>query len=97
MSDSFTAYRDQLLSRHEIGVTDALSTVGDVVMLGGVVAAVVTRRIRVGVIGVTSGAVVAAAAHLFQPGTLREEITAILHHPLWAVRAEGDRVFGRRA
>jgi len=45
MSGSFDSYRDRLLSRHENGVTSALSTVGDVVMLGGVVAAVVTRRI----------------------------------------------------
>ncbi|MDT5185205.1 MAG: hypothetical protein QOJ20_2583 [Mycobacterium sp.] len=96
MSESFTAYRDRLLSRHENSVTNALSTAGDVVMLGGVVAAVVTRRVGVGVIGVASGAALAAAAHLFQPGTLREEITAILRHPVWAVRAEGHRIFGRR-
>jgi hypothetical protein len=96
MSESFTAYRDRLLSRHENGVTDALSTVGDVVMLGGVVAAVVTRRIRVGVIGVTSGAAVAVVAHLFQPGTVREEIAEVLRHPVWAVRADCHRVFGRR-
>lgn len=32
----------------------------------------------------------AAAAHLFRPGTLREEITAILRHPVWAVRAEAN-------
>jgi hypothetical protein len=71
MSESFDAYRDRLLSRHENGVTEALSTVGDVVMLGGVVAAVVTRRIGVGVIGVTSGAAIAVVAHLFQPGTVK--------------------------
>jgi hypothetical protein len=96
MSESFDAYRDRLLSRHENGVTDALSTVGDVLMLGGVVAAVVMRRIGVGVIGVTSGAAVAVVAHLFQPGTVREEIAEVLRHPVWAVRADFQRVFGRR-
>jgi hypothetical protein len=96
MSESFDAYRDRLLRRHENGVTDALSTVGDVVMLGGVVAAVATRRIGVGVIGVTSGAAVAVVAHLFQPGTVREEIAEVLRHPVWAVRADFQRVFGRR-
>jgi hypothetical protein len=96
MSESFDAYRDRLLSRHENGVTDALSTVGDVVMLGGVVVAVATRRRGVGVIGVTSGAAVAVVAHLFQPGTVREEIAEVLRHPVWAVRADFQRVFGRR-
>ena len=96
MSESFTAYRDRLLSRHENGVADALSTVGDAVMLGGVIAAVATRRIGVGVIGVTSGAAIAVVAHLFQPGTVREEIAEVLRHPVWAVRADIHRVFGRR-
>jgi hypothetical protein len=96
VSESFDAYRDRLLSRHENGVTDALSTVGDVVMLGGVVAAVAMRRIGVGVIGVASGAAVAVVAHLFQPGTVREEIAEVLRHPVWAVRADFQRVFGRR-
>ena len=96
MSESFDAYRDRLLSRHENGVTEALSTVGDVVMLGGVVAAVVTRRIGVGVIGVTSGAAIAVVAHLFQPRTVRDEIAEVLRHPVWAVRADFHRVFGRR-
>jgi len=96
MSEAFDAYRDRLLSRHENGITNLLSTVGDVVMLGGVVAAVVTRRIGVGVIGVTSGAAVATAAHLFQPGTVRDEVAQVLRHPLWASRAEFQRIFGRR-
>lgn len=96
MSDSYIAYRDRMLSRHENGVTSALSTVGDVVMGGGLVAAVVTRRVTVGVIGVSVGLAIAATAHLFQPGTLRAELAANLRHPVWAVRAEGRRVFGRR-
>jgi hypothetical protein len=96
MSESFDAYRDRLLSRHENSVTNALSTVGDVVMLGSVVVAVATRRVGVGVIGVASGAAVAVVAHLFQPGTVRAELTEVLRHPVWALRAEGHRIFGRR-
>jgi hypothetical protein len=96
MSEAFNAYRDRLLSRHENSVTNVLSTVGDVVMLGGVVAALFTRRIRVGVFGVASGAAIATAAHLFQPGTVREEVAQVLRHPLWASRAEFQRIFGRR-
>jgi hypothetical protein len=95
MSEAFTAYRDRLLSRHENTVTDVMSTIGDVVMLGGVVAAVITRRIGVGVVAVTSGAAVATAAHLFQPGTVRDEVAEVLRHPVWAVRADLQRIFRR--
>jgi hypothetical protein len=97
MSESFDAYRDRLLSRHQNRATNAISTVGDVVMLGGVVAAVITRRIGVGVVAVTSGAAVAVIAHLFQPGTVKEEITEVLRHPVWALRADAHRIFGSRS
>jgi hypothetical protein len=96
MKESYDAYRDRLLSRHQTRATNAISTVGDVVMLGGVVAAVITKRIGVGLVGVASGAVVAAVAHLFQPGTVKEEITEVLRHPVWAVRADAHRIFGRQ-
>ena len=96
MSESFDAYRDRLLSRHQTRATNAISTVGDIVMLGGVGAAVITRRIGVGVAGVASGAAIAVVAHLFQPGTVKEEITEVLRHPLWAMRADAQRIFGRR-
>jgi hypothetical protein len=95
MSESFDAYRDRLLSRHQTRATNALSTVGDAVMLGGVAAAVITRRFRVGVVGVTTGAAIATAAHLFQPGTVREEVTEVIRHPIWAMRADAQRIFGR--
>jgi hypothetical protein len=96
MSESYAAFRDQLLSRHENGITSVLSTVGDVVVVGGIASAVLTRRVEVGLVGATIGLAVAAAAHLFQPGTLRDELTANLRHPLWALRAEGQRVLGGR-
>jgi hypothetical protein len=97
MTESYEAYRDRFMSRHENSITSAVSTIGDVVVLGSVAAAVVTRRRRVGVIGVPAGVAVTAIAHLFQPGTLREEVVENLRHPLWANRAELQRVLGRRA
>jgi hypothetical protein len=97
MSESFDAYRDRMLSRHENTVTNVLSTIGDLVVAGGIAAAVATRQARVGVMGVSAGFAIAAIAHLFQPGTLRDEIVENLRHPLWAYRSELQRVFGRRA
>jgi hypothetical protein len=96
MSEPFVAYRDRLLSRHENGITNALSTAGDVVFLGAIAAAVVTRRVQVGVIGTTVGLAVIVGAHLFQPGTMQAEITEVMRHPIWGLRAEVQRIFGRR-
>jgi hypothetical protein len=95
MSESFSAFREELLHRHENPATSALSTVADVVLVGGLAAGVVTRRVRVGVIGFVVSALIAAAAHLFQPGTLRDEFAAVFRHPMWTARAEGQRIFGR--
>jgi hypothetical protein len=53
MSESFSAFREQYLSRHENPVNSALQTVAAVVAVGGLAAAVVTRRIRVALIGDT--------------------------------------------
>jgi hypothetical protein len=96
MGESFTAYRDRLLSRHENRTTDVLSTVGDVVFLGAIASAVATRRLQVGVIGATAGLAVIVGAHLFQPGTMRNEVTEVMRHPIWGLRAEAHRIFGRR-
>lgn len=96
MSEGFDAYRDRLLSRHENGITSALATLGDVVVVGGIASAVVTRRLWVGLIGATVGTALAVIAHLFQPGTVVDEINEVLRHPVWALRAEGQRIFGRR-
>ena len=95
MSESFSAFREQYLSRHENPVNSALHTVGDVVAVGGLAAAVVTRRIRVGVIGDTVAFAIGTVGHLFQPGTLRDDIVADFRHPIWYVRAEGQRIFAR--
>ena len=95
MKQSFGDYQSQLLRRHTNRTTSALSTVGDAVMLGGLAAGALTRRAPVAMVGVTIGFAIAATAHLFQPGTLRNEVGAVIRHPIWSVRAESNRVFGR--
>ena len=95
MSESFSAFREQYLSRHENPVNSALHTVADVVAVGGLAAGVVTRRIRVGVIGDTVAFAIGTVGHLFQPGTLRDDFVADFRHPIWSVRAEGQRIFAR--
>ena len=97
MSEQFIAYREQLLGRHQNAATSVLSTVGDVVMVGGLAAGVATRRVVVGAAGVGIGLAIAVLAHLFQPGTVRDEITAVVPHPIWAIRADVHRIFGRSA
>ena len=76
MSESFSAFREQYLRRHENPVNSALHTVADVVEVGGLAAAVVTRRIRVVVIGDTVAFAIGTVGHLFQPGTLRDDFVA---------------------
>jgi hypothetical protein len=49
----------------------------------------------VGAAGFGIGVAIAVVAHLFQPGTVRDEIAQVLRHPLWAIRAEVHRIFGR--
>ena len=95
MSESFSVFCEQYLRRHENPVNSALHTVADVVAVGGLAAGVVTRRIRVVVIGDIVGFAIGTVGHLFQPGTLRDDIVADFRHPIWYVRAEGQRIFAR--
>jgi len=95
MSESFSAYREQYLRRHENLVNNALHTVADVVDAGGLAAAIITRRARVGVIGYAVAFAIGTVGHLFQPGTLRDDFVQGFRHPIWAVRAEGQRIFAR--
>ena len=95
MSESFSAYREQYLRRHENPVNNALHTVADVVDAGGLAAAIITRRARVGVIGYAVAFAIGTVGHLFQPGTLRDDLVADFRHPFWFVRAEGQRIFAR--
>ena len=97
MSESFSVFCEQYLSRHENPVNSALHTVADVAEVGGLIAGVVKRRLRVGVFAYTVAFAIGTVGHLFQPGTLRDDFVAGFRHPIWAVRAEGDRLFGRRA
>jgi hypothetical protein len=97
MDDPFIAYRDRLISRHQTAATNILSTVADVVIIGGLAAGVATRRVTVGAVGFSAGAALAVIAHFFQPGTVRDEVTQVLRRPIWAVRAESHRIFGRSA
>ncbi|MEY2430341.1 MAG: hypothetical protein QOC92_66 [Acidimicrobiaceae bacterium] len=97
MTETYEEFRRRLLERHQKNATSALSTAGDVVMVGGLALGLVTRQARVAIAGVALGLGVAAFAHVFQPGTLGDEVGAILRHPLWAVRAETGRIAGRVA
>jgi hypothetical protein len=97
MSEQFIAYREQLIGRHQNAATSVISTVGDVVMIGGIAAGVATKRVVVGAAGVGVGFAIAVVAHFFQPGTVRDEIAAVIRHPIWAIRAEVHRIFGRSA
>jgi hypothetical protein len=69
MSESFSAFREQYLRRHENPVNSALHTVADVVEVGGLIAGVFTRRLRVGVFAYTVAFAIGTLGHLFQPGT----------------------------
>jgi hypothetical protein len=66
-------------------------------MAGSIAAGFATRRLRVAGVVLAVGFGIAAIAHLFQPGTLGEELGAVFRHPIWAVRAEGQRITRRAA
>jgi len=95
MSESFSVFSEQYLRRHENPVNGALHTVGAVVALGGLIAGVVTRRRRVVMVGDIVGFAIGTVGHLFQPGTLRDDLVSDFRHPIWYVRAEGRRIFAR--
>ena len=95
MSESFSVFCERYLSRHENPVNSALHTVGGVVAAGGLAAGVIARRIRVVVIGDIVGFALGTVGHLFQPGTLRDDLVAGFRHPIWYLRAEGQRICAR--
>jgi hypothetical protein len=88
----YEEFRDALLARHENPMTSTLSTVGDALELASLPVGIATRSARVGLTLFAAGYAVAVVAHLFQPGTLHDEIAGIVRHPVWALRAETDRV-----
>jgi hypothetical protein len=91
----FEAFSTALMERHVNPVTRTLSTVGDVFWLVSVPAGVATRSLRVFGALFFVGTAVATGAHVFQPGTVKDEVAAVLRHPVWATRAEFARVFRR--
>jgi hypothetical protein len=91
-SGNFEAFYDRLVARHQTPATHLLSTVGDAVMLIAIAVGLVRRRGGLGLGGLLAGLSIAAVAHLFQPGTLGDELREITLHPLWALRAEARRV-----
>jgi hypothetical protein len=92
LAGPYEVFSDQLMSRHQHPMTSGLSTVGDVFFVLGVLVAIVRRKYRMGAVGILLGVSAAVIAHLFQPGTLKDELGAIYSHPLWAARAEGQRI-----
>lgn len=92
----YPEFRDLLFARHESPLAAALSTAGDMLLVGGPLLGLAARRWQVAAAGLAAGAVVTAGAHLFQRGTLRSELEAIVRHPLWATRAELERVARRQ-
>ncbi len=92
MGESYGSYLIRHLERHANGLTSWLSTIGDLLMAGGLAAGVLSRRRHVAAFGLSLGFGVAAVAHLFQPGTLGDELSAIFLHPIWALRAERERI-----
>jgi hypothetical protein len=93
LAGPYEAFSEQLKSRHQNPMTSGLSTVGDVFLILGFLVATIGRKYRLGAFGVLVGVSAAVVAHLFQPGTLKDELAAIYSHPLWAAKAERQRVF----
>jgi hypothetical protein len=95
VAGDYETFRDELVARHQNVATSVLSTVGDVLLILGAVSAVGVRKFRLGGLFAIGGVVAAVVAHLFQPGTLGNELRSISSRPLWALRAEIERIFVR--
>jgi hypothetical protein len=91
-TQTYDEFRARLMARHQHPMTSALSTVGDALWLAAVPAGLITRDLRVWIGVFLAGSAAAVTAHLFQPGTVKDEVVAVLRHPIWATRAEAERV-----
>jgi hypothetical protein len=89
----FDEFKAALLGRHTNPLTIPLSNAGDAIILAGLITGLARRSTRPILTLVPLGLAVATAAHLFEPGTVRDEYAAIIRHPVWALRAEVGRVF----
>ena len=92
---TFESYRAEFLGRHANRRTSAIATAGDVLWLAAVPVGVASKSVRRGAGVFALGTVVALVAHLFQKGTVVNEVKAIVTHPWWAARAEVGRVLHR--
>ncbi len=92
MYATYEEFRDALFARHENRLTDVLSTVGDVIVLAPIPVGLATRSVKAAGATFVVGAGVILAAHLFQPGTMSDEVAGVFSHPIWALRAETARV-----
>ena len=92
---SYDEFREKLIGRHQNTWTSRLSTLGDALYIVSIPAGLIARSFWVFLAVNATGSVSQVVAHFFQPGTVREEVTSVLRHPIWAVRAETARVAGR--
>jgi hypothetical protein len=89
---TYDEFRDALFARHENRPTSVLSTVGDAIVLAPIPVGLATRSVKAAGATFVVGTGVILAAHLFQPGTMKDEVAGVFRHPVWALRAETARV-----
>lgn len=92
--ESYEQFRRELFARHETRANKVLSVIGDGLIVSGVVVALASRHPRWFARGLVVGLGVSITAHVLQPGSLGPEVVANVRHPLWALRAEAERVLG---
>ena len=89
---SYEQYRDALVARHQTALSDHVSVIGDAMLVTSV-GLLVAGRFRLAAGTAAAATTVEIAAHLFQPGTVIDEVREVALHPIWAARAEAYRVF----
>ena len=95
MAHTYGEFRAELIARHQNSWTSGLSTIGDALYIASIPAGLIARRFWVFVAVNATGSVLEVVAHFFQAGTVKDEVTSVLRHPIWAVQAEAARVAGR--
>jgi hypothetical protein len=91
MTGAFEDYQEALIARHQTALTDWGSVAGEIVLLMAPGVAV-RFGVRSGAVVAVGGVAIATLAHLFQPGTIADELREVARHPVWAVRAEAHRL-----
>ena len=90
----YAEFREALVARHRNSMTSAISILGDGILLAALPVGLARRSVRAWLGLAIAGLGVAFFAHLFQPGTLKDEAAAVMRHPLRAAQAEAERVVG---